>query len=380
MAENGMMDGMECIHAMPFGSLLCWMLTTPVQFYVGMTFYKRAFAALRHCSTTMDTLVALGTSVAYFYSMYIIFEQMYHPAESGHHFFETSAMLITFLTLGRTLEVRAKGKTSAAIEALMLLQPDEALLLTLDEATGEVVKEEAIAVGELELGDVVKVVPGGRVPLDGVVVHGSSSVDEAMVTGESMPVRKAPGADAIGGTQNCEGVLRVRVTHVGADTMLAKIVRLVEDAQTSKAPVQRYADRISAVFVPTIIAIALVVFAAWYLLVLAEAVPAEWSAREGDLLFSLLFCVSVLVIACPCALGLAVPTAVMVGTGVGASLGVLIKGGRALEVGSSITTVCFDKTGTLTKGKPEVTELELVDGAGQKAGWSMEQALALASA
>lgn len=290
-------------------------------------------------------------------------------------------MLISFLTLGRTLEVRAKGKTSAAIEELMKLQPDTATLLTLDEETGAVLAEEEVGVAELERGDVVKVVPGGRVPLDGAVVFGRSSVDESMVTGESMPVTKTEGSAMIGGTVNCEGALRMRVSSVGGETMLAKIVKLVEDAQTSKAPVQRYADKISAIFVPTVLLLSVAVFFFWYVLVLADALPPDWAEREGGVLFSVLFSVAVLVIACPCALGLAVPTAVMVGTGVGAKLGVLIKGGRntptqqpsipyvhrsdpgrffesvrwhlsgALEVGSSITTVCFDKTGTLTEGK-----------------------------
>jgi Cu+-exporting ATPase len=363
--------GEDCVHAMSLGSLLSWILCTPVQFYVGAVFYRQAYAAARHRSTTMDTLVALGTSVAYGYSLCIIFAQIFYPALPGRHCFETAAMLITFLTLGRTLEVRAKGRTSAAIEELMKLQPDEAVLLEMDGA--EVVGETTVAVGALCFGDVVKIVPGAKIPLDGDVVFGSSSVDEAMVTGESMPVAKAEGSSVIGGTVNCEGMLRARVTKVGEDTMLAQIVKLVEDAQTSKAPVQRYADKISAVFVPAVMAASLAVTVFWYLCCLAGAVPADWEEHEeeGDLLFSLMFGVSVLVIACPCALGLAVPTAVMVGTGVGAKLGVFIKGGRALEVGSKITAVCFDKTGTLTKGAPSVTDMELLPGG----GWGRDEVL-----
>ena len=344
------MEGME---GSPFnmGDLLSWALTTPVQFIVGARFYQRAWAALKHGTATMDVLVCLGTSVAYFYSIYIVLNK---DAEAQMPFFETSAMLITFLTLGRLLEARAKRKTTHAVTALMELQPEDATLLTLDE-DGKVTNETVIPAEELQPGDVVKVVPGSKVPADGFVVSGTSNVDEAMVTGESVPVTKQEGSDVIGGTVNGNGALRVRVTTAGNDTMLARIVKLVEDAQTSKAPVQRYADRISAIFVPLVLFIALAVFFFWYVLVLTDVVPPDWYEKEGDVLFPLLFSISVLVIACPCALGLAVPTAVMVGTGVGASLGVLIKGGRALEVGSQIRTVCFDKTGTLTVGKPAVT-------------------------
>ena len=347
------MDGMGGMDGGVFSmaDLLSWALSTPVQFMVGARFYRQAFAALKHGTATMDVLVTLGTSVAYFYSIYIVLTA---DAEAHMPFFETSAMLITFLTLGRLLEARAKRKTTHAVEALMKLQPDEATLLSFD-GSGQVIKETVVPADELQPGDVVKVVPGSKVPADGFVLEGHSNVDEAMVTGESVPVPKQEGAEVIGGTVNGHGMLRVRVTKTGSDTTLARIIKLVEDAQTSKAPVQRFADKISAVFVPVILVIAVVVFVVWYSLVLAEVVPLEWTEKEGNVLFSLLFSISVLVIACPCALGLAVPTAVMVGTGVGASLGVLIKGGRALEVGSQIRTVCFDKTGTLTVGKPSVT-------------------------
>ena len=347
------MDHMEDMSGRAFSvsDLLSWALSTPVQFIVGARFYKQAFAALRHGVATMDVLVTLGTSVAYFYSIYIVLTA---DAEATMPFFETSAMLITFLTLGRLLEARAKRKTTHAVEALMKLQPDEATLLTLS-AEGHVVAETVVPAEELQPGDVVKVVPGSKLPADGVVLEGRSNVDEAMVTGESVPVPKQDGSEVIGGTVNGHGVLRVRVTQTGTDTTLARIIKLVQDAQTNKAPVQRFADQISNVFVPAILVIALIDFIVWYSLVLSDVVPPEWTENEGDVLFSLLFSISVLVIACPCALGLAVPTAVMVGTGVGASLGVLIKGGRALEVGSQVRTVCFDKTGTLTAGKPSVT-------------------------
>jgi len=352
-AGHGDMEGMGGMDGGVFSvaDLLSWALSTPVQFIVGARFYKQAFAALRHGVATMDVLVCLGTSVAYFYSIYIVLTA---DAEAHMPFFETSAMLITFLALGRMLEARAKRKTTHAVEALMKLQPDEAILLTLD-AKGHVIAETVVPADELQPGDVVKVVPGSKIPADGFVVEGRSNVDEAMVTGESVPVPKQDGSEVIGGTVNGHGALRVRVTQTGKDTTLARIIKLVQDAQSNKAPVQRYADRISQIFVPVILVIALIDFIVWYSLVLSDVVPEAWTEKEGDVLFSLLFSISVLVIACPCALGLAVPTAVMVGTGVGASHGILIKGGRALEVGSQVRTVCFDKTGTLTAGKPSVT-------------------------
>eukprot|EP01043_Picozoa_sp_COSAG02_P037186 COSAG02_NODE_2773_length_8058_cov_8.208820_4_plen_1148_part_00 len=352
-AGHGDMEGMGGMDGGVFSvaDLMSWALSTPVQFIVGARFYKQAFAALRHGVATMDVLVCLGTSVAYFYSIYIVLTA---DAEAHMPFFETSAMLITFLALGRMLEARAKRKTTHAVEALMKLQPDEATLLTLN-AKGQVVTETVVPADELQPGDIVKVVPGSKLPADGFVMEGRSNVDEAMVTGESVPVPKQDGSEVIGGTVNGHGALRVRVTQTGKDTTLARIIKLVQDAQSNKAPVQRFADRISQVFVPAILVIALIVFIVWYSLVLSDVVPEEWTEKEGDVLFSLLFSISVLVIACPCALGLAVPTAVMVGTGVGASHGILIKGGRALEVGSQVRTVCFDKTGTLTAGKPSVT-------------------------
>jgi Cu+-exporting ATPase len=352
-AGHGDMEGMGGMDGGVFSvaDLMSWALSTPVQFVVGARFYKQAFAALRHGVATMDVLVCLGTSVAYFYSIYIVLTA---DAEAHMPFFETSAMLITFLALGRMLEARAKRKTTHAVEALMKLQPDEATLLELD-ANGHVVAETVVPADELQPGDVVKVVPGSKLPADGFVMEGRSNVDEAMVTGESVPVPKQDGSEVIGGTVNGHGALRVRVTQTGKDTTLARIIKLVQDAQSNKAPVQRFADRISQVFVPAILVIAAIDFIVWYSLVLSDVVPEEWTEKEGDVLFSLLFSISVLVIACPCALGLAVPTAVMVGTGVGASHGILIKGGRALEVGSQVRTVCFDKTGTLTAGKPSVT-------------------------
>jgi len=265
------MDDMAGMPPLNVGELLCWALTTPVQFIVGAPFYKRAYGALKHGSANMDVLVTLGTSVAYFYSVYIVLGRT-AEISTGMHFFETSAMLITFLTLGRTLEARAKSKTTTAITALLELKPSEAILLTIDEASGRVVEEETIPAEDLEPGDIVKVVPGSKMPADGVVVDGSSNVDEAMITGESVPVHKETGMEVIGGTVNGHGSLRVRVSQVGNDTMLSRIIRLVEDAQTNKAPVQRFADKISAIFVPIILVIAAVTFAFWYIMVIADVV------------------------------------------------------------------------------------------------------------
>ena len=274
MGGAGGMDG----GVFSVADLMSWALSTPVQFCVGARFYKQAFAALRHGTATMDVLVCLGTSVAYFYSIYIVLTA---DAEAHMPFFETSAMLITFLTLGRMLEARAKRRTTHAVEALMKLQPDSATLLTLD-ADGHVVAETVVPADELQPGDVVKVVPGSKVPADGFVVDGRSNVDEAMVTGESVPVPKQDGSEVIGGTVNGHGSLRVRVTQTGKDTTLARIIKLVQDAQSNKAPVQRYADRISQVFVPAILVIAVIDFIVWYSLVLTDNVPPEWTEKEGD--------------------------------------------------------------------------------------------------
>ena len=354
MVEYQIMPGV------PFGPLLCLFLTTPVQFYVGQVFYSGAWKALKHGTSNMDVLVVLGTSTAYFYSLFVLIDQAINPADPGHPCFEASAMLITFLSLGRTLECRAKGQTSRALEKLMGMASRTAVVVI--DCNGQDMEAEVPA--ELvQQGDICLLRPGCRVPVDGTVESGSSYIDESILTGEWEPVPKKQGDLVVGGSINTNGVLRVRATRVGADTTLAQIIKLVEDAQTSKAPVQEFADRVSAVFVPFVVSCALLVFLGWYGSASAGWTPQAWMP-QGQLFFSLMFGVSVVVIACPCALGLATPTAVMVGTGVGASMGILIKGGKALEVGHKVTAVCFDKTGTLTLGKPTCLHVSTISKAG----------------
>lgn len=335
---------------LPVGPLLCMFLTAPVQFFIGRVFYVGAWKALKHGSSNMDVLVVLGTSTAYFYSVFVLIDQAINPLDPGHPCFEASAMLITFLTLGRMLECRAKGQTSRALEKLMGMASSTAIL-DIQRVDDEEGLESEVPAELVQLGDICVLRPGCRVPVDGTVVSGSSYVDESILTGEWEPVPKKKGDTVVGGSINKDGVLRVRATRVGADTTLSQIVKLVEDAQSEKPPVQEFADRVSAVFVPFVVSCAVLVFVGWYGAASAGWAPQEWMP-QGQLFFSLMFAVSVVVIACPCALGLATPTAVMVGTGVGASMGILIKGGKALEVGHNVTAVCFDKTGTLTIGKP----------------------------
>lgn len=317
----------------PFEGFVLFLLATPVQFIVGFQFYKGAWASLKNRTASMDTLIAIGTSAAYFMSVYNIF---FNPMAG--QYFETSAILITLVVLGKWLEAIAKGKTSEAIKKLMGLAPKTAIVIR----NG---KEILVSVDSIMLGDLVLVKPGERIPVDGSVVEGHSSVDESMITGESIPVEKSKGSEVFGGTINKHGSLTFKATKVGENTTLSHIIRLIDDAQSRKAPIQRYADRISAYFVPAVIAIAILTFLAWYFLF---SMPFS---------FSLLLAVAVLVIACPCALGLATPTAIMVGTGLGAKHGVLVKGGDALETAHRLKHVIFDKTGTITKGVPELTDI-----------------------
>jgi len=322
----------------PYKNYILFILATPVQFIVGWGIYKSAFGALKNKSANMDSLIALGTSAAYFYSVYVTF---FIPM--GEQYFEAAAILITFVILGRYLEAIAKGKTSEAIKKLMNLSPKIATVT-------RVGKEIKIPVDQVIVGDVVIVKPGEKVPVDGVIIEGNSSVDESMITGESMPIEKKKNDLVIGATINKQGSFKFKATKVGANTTLAQIVKLIEDAQGKKAPIQRFADKISAYFVPVVIVIALIAFLVWYFLV----------GKSFE--FSLIIAVSVLVIACPCALGLATPTAIMVGTGKGAEKGILIKGGDALETAHKLYAVVFDKTGTLTQGKPDVTDVVAVKG------------------
>jgi Cu+-exporting ATPase len=332
----------------PWVNWLFLALATPVQFYVGSDYYIGGFKSLRAGSANMDVLVAMGSSAAYFYSLAVLL----FPGLGGHVYFETSAMIITLIKLGKMLEARAKGRTSEAIKKLMGLRPK----------TARVVRDGAevdVPVESVVLGDVVVVRPGERLPVDGVVVEGHSAVDESMLTGESLPVDKKPGDQVVGGTINKQGLLRFEATRVGAQTALAQIIRLVEEAQGSKAPIQRLADRVSAVFVPVVIAAAALTFLAWLII--------------GGVGFtqSMIYMVAVLVIACPCALGLATPTAIMVGTGKGAEYGILFKNSEALERAHELATVVLDKTGTITRGEPSVTDVVPMsaDGAsGSRAG------------
>lgn len=327
----GMLPDLGLIPDFTYRSYILLAMTAPVQFYVGRQFYVGGYRSLRAGSANMDVLIALGTSAAFFYSVAAMF--IMH----GHVYFETAAVIITLVVLGKYLEVRAKGRTSEAIRKLMDLSPKTARVLR-DGVEIEV------PVAQVQAGERIVIRPGERVPVDGIVLEGRSALDESMLTGESIPVEKGPGDEVIGATINQDGRLIVEATRVGAETALAQIVRLVQHAQGSKAPVQRLADKISSVFVPIVVGIAIVTFAAWLLT----------GAGFTKAFFTM---IAVLVIACPCALGLATPTAVMVGTGKGAQLGILIKSGEALEKISQLDTIIMDKTGTLTVGKPAVTDV-----------------------
>lgn len=347
------------VNMLSVGQILRWFLSTPVQFVFGRRFYVGSFKALRRGSANMDVLVALGTNAAYFYSVYIIIRAATSSSFTGTDFFETSAMLISFILLGKYLEILAKAKTSEAIAKLMELAPDSATLLDVD-SDGNVISERDISTQLIQRTDIIKVLPGSKVPTDGVVVWGQSHVNESMITGEARPVPMKPGDRVIGGTMNQTGVLHVKATHVGSETALSQIVRLVEAAQLAKAPVQKLADVISRYFVPLVVLMVAATWLGWFIAGKRRSYPRSWippSMDEFEL--ALQFGISVLVIACPCALGLATPTAVMVATGKGASQGVLIKGGHALESAHMIDYIVFDKTGTLTVGKPLVVGTKL---------------------
>ncbi|KFK31609.1 hypothetical protein AALP_AA6G135300 [Arabis alpina] len=336
------------------GDWLKWALVSIIQFVIGKRFYVAAWRALRNGSTNMDVLVALGTSASYFYSV----AALLYGAVTGFWsptYFDASAMLITFVLLGKYLESLAKGKTSDAMKKLVQLTPATAILLT-EGKGGKFVGEREIDALLIQPGDSLKVLPGGKIPADGVVVWGSSYVNESMVTGESVPVSKEVDSPVIGGTINMHGVLHMKATKVGSDAVLSQIISLVETAQMSKAPIQKFADYVASIFVPVVITLALFTLVGWSIGGAVGAYPDEWLPKNGThFVFSLMFSISVVVIACPCALGLATPTAVMVATGVGATNGVLIKGGDALEKAHKVKYVIFDKTGTLTQGKATVT-------------------------
>lgn len=314
------------------------LLATPIQFIIGAQFYISAYKALRNKSATMDVLVALGTSAAYFYSLGEGIKTIGNLHYTPHLYFETSAVLITLILLGKLFEAIAKGRTTAAISKLLSLQAKDAVIIR----DG---RERKVSVEEVKVSDILVVKPGEKIPVDGVVVSGQSSVDEAMLTGESIPIEKTKGDSVIGSTINKNGTITMKATRVGEETALAGIINIVEEAQGSKAPIQRVADTISGYFVPVVVTIALITFFIWYVVISPGSFPS-----------SLETAIAVLVIACPCALGLATPTSIMVGTGKGAEMGILFKGGEHLETAQKIDVVVLDKTGTLTKGQPTVTD------------------------
>jgi len=329
---------------------LLWILATPVQFWAGWQFYRGAWGAFLHRNADMNTLIAVGTSAAYLYSIAAIFFPSFFISGGIEPkvYFDTSVIIITLILLGRVLEARAKGQTSEAIKKLIGLQPKTARVIR-DE------KEVDIRVDEVLVGDIIIVRPGEKIPVDGIVRDGKSYADESMITGESIPVEKKTGDEVIGATINKSGSFKFEATKVGKDTALAQIIKLVQEAQGSKAPIQRLADKIAGYFVQVVISIAVLTFIIWFLL-----------GPKPALTIALLNFVAVMIIACPCALGLATPTAIMVGTGKGAEKGVLIKGGESLETAHKINTIVFDKTGTLTKGEPEVTDIISLDNLSDK--------------
>lgn len=374
------------------GDVLCLILTMPVQFGIGKRFYISSYKSLKHGSPTMDVLVTLGTSAAFFFSIAaMIVSVLFAPHTRPSTVFETSSMLITFITLGRYLENRAKGQTSKALSRLMSLAPSMATIYAdpiaaekaaedwdaavpsgiaaekgpiLHNQSSNAAEEKIIPTELIEVGDIVVLRPGGQVPADGTVTRGQSYVDESMVTGEAVEILKRPGSDLMAGTVNGAGRIDFRVTRAGRDTQLSQIVKLVQEAQTSRAPIQRMADTVAGYFVPTIIALGLLTFISW--MVLSHVLPPSECPEiflkpesGGKFMVCLKLCISVIVFACPCALGLSTPTAVMVGTGIGAEQGILVKGGAALEIATKVTHVVFDKTGTLTVGKMSVPEVRL---------------------
>ena len=312
---------------------LFWALATPVQFYTGWDYYVNGLKSLKNKSANMDVLVAMGSSVAYFYSMALLI----FPAFGQHVYFETSAVIITLIKLGKMLESRTKGRTGGAIRKLIGLRPKTATIIK-----NNIEKEVPIA--RVQIDDTVLVRPGERIPVDGIVIEGTSAVDQSMLSGEPLPVDKRTGDKVVGGTINGEGLLRFRAQAIGKDTVLAQIIRLVQEAQGSKAPIQALADKVAAVFVPGIIVLAIIVFFIWW-------------GITGEFVPAMIRLVAVLVIACPCALGLATPTAIMAGTGKGAERGILFKNSEALEMATKLDTIVLDKTGTITIGKPAVVDI-----------------------
>jgi Cu+-exporting ATPase len=326
------------IHWMPPGWIQL-LLTIPIQFWLGARFYKAAWKAVKARSGNMDLLVSLGTTAAFGLSLYHLFLYGEHAGHNGngHLYFEGAAVIIVLVLFGKYLESRAKQQTSEAIKALEALRPDKARV----RRNG---REIEVSINDVALDDLVIIRPGEKVPVDGVIAEGLSQLDESLITGESVPIAKGPGEKVTGGSINTDGLLVVKTTALGAETTLARIIRLVESAQTAKAPIQRLVDKVSSIFVPVVLLLATLTVLGWYL-------------YSGNIETALIYGVAVLVIACPCALGLATPTSIMVGTGIAAKAGILIKDAETLEIAHSVTTVAFDKTGTLTEGKPQIAEL-----------------------
>ena len=322
-------------------------LATPVQFWIGAHFYRNAWKGLRQGIVTMDTLVALGTSVAYFFSVFVVIgkEMLKQAGLPIHIYFDASATIITFILLGNVLETWARRRTSIAIRKLMGLQPKTVLVFQPSENIWQ-----EVPIEQVDIDDLVRVKPGAQIPVDGIIMHGSSSINESMITGESMPVFKKEKAEVIGGTVNMTGSFDMKATKVGHETMLARIIELVRSAQASKATVQKLVDKVSQIFVPSVIVLSILSFIVWMVF-----------GPEPQLLYAVISMVSVLIIACPCALGLATPISIIVGIGRGAQEGILIKEAQTLEIAGNIDVVVFDKTGTLTQGKQEVKEFDLVD-------------------
>lgn len=351
------------VQGLYWGDVICLVLTVPVQFGVGMRFYRSAWKSVRHGSATMDVLVVLGTSAAFFFSIIaMLISIAFKPHNMPETVFDTCTMLITFITLGRYLENRAKGQTSKALSRLMSLTPSMATIYADPSKSGLEtdggVEEKVIPTELIQLDDIVILRPGDKIPADGLVISGDSYIDESMVTGEAMPIQKRKGDFVIGGTVNGTGRLDFRVIRAGRDTQLSQIVKLVQQAQTSRAPIQLMADYVAGFFVPAVLTLGIVTFVGWMILSHVLPHPPEIFERDhagGRFMVCLKLCISVVVFACPCALGLSTPTAMMVGTGVGAENGILVKGGAALETATRVTHVVLDKTGTLTKGKMDVS-------------------------
>lgn len=377
--------GLELLPGLFLGDVICLILTIPVQFGIGKRFYTSAYKSIRHGSPTMDVLVALGTSAAFFFSLFaMVVSFLFPPHSRPGTIFDTSTMLIAFISLGRFLENRAKGQTSTALSRLMSLAPSMATIYADPIAAakaaeawdsqpasgksketaheGSATEEKIIPTELISVGDIVIIRPGDKIPADGTIVQGETYVDESMVTGEAIPVQKKKGSNVIGGTVNGHGRVDFRVTRAGRDTQLSQIVKLVQDAQTTRAPIQRLADTLAGIFVPTILILGGLTFITWMILSHVLKDPPKIFLEEtsgGKLMVCVKLCISVIVFACPCALGLATPTAVMVGTGVGAENGILVKGGAALEMSTKITQVVLDKTGTITYGKMSVAVAKL---------------------